>query len=740
MQLKLFCLSITVSLLSFTSYSIEIPKNDSINFTDSIENLEVKELPNITIIPQKKNNNDILNELPGSGTYINELELKKLSIISGNEVFKRVTGLNVVDEEGVGLRVNIGIRGLDPDRSSGVLMLEDGIPIQLNPYGEPEMYYTPAMERMKAIEVVKGSGQILFGPRTIGGVINYITADAPTKGHVAKAIFKGGIGGLFSSYIDYGIGKGNANFRVNYLHKQASKLGTLNFMVDDFNAKLKLKLGKKSVLGFKVQLYNEKSNSTYVGLTTPMFNNGEKYTIIAPDDLLKIKRFSIAATHKHFFNNNLNITNVGYAYNISRDWRRQGFSYSKSASNQTGKIFGDTTVANGAIYMLNETGFRNRTFWVYGLESKIDYTYQIKKVAGNLQIGIRGLYENALDQEKKGNSPTAKSGQIQAEEFRPGWAISGYIENKFTFLNKINITTGIRVENYQYKREIRMYKNTSGQYRDTNIVAKNKVFAFIPGISISYQPKNNITLFTGVHRGFSPPGLKNSISATGEILKLEPQLSWNFEIGTRSEFYKGVNFECTIYYTDFQKQVIPVSESSGGSGAGFINAGRTKHYGVESGVSINFGEIFNKKYDPYFNINTTYNRAKLSSDRIKIINTDTININGYDLPYAPKIFLSAIVGLQTPFGLNVQTVFNYTGKQFTDEINSTTAAANGRTGQMPAFFTMDASISYIIPKAHTTIGMSFKNITNSQHIVSRRPQGIKAATPFYVGGTLEFYL
>ncbi|MBK9330025.1 MAG: TonB-dependent receptor [Sphingobacteriales bacterium] len=731
----------TVSLLFIVLFSVHantISATDSLTSSDTLEVLTTQELPNITIIPQKKSNNDILNELPGSGAFINEVELKKLSVISGNEVFKRVAGLNVVDEEGSGLRVNIGIRGLDPDRSSGVLMLEDGIPIQLNPYGEPEMYYTPAMERMSSIEVVKGSGQILFGPRTIGGVINYITADAPVKGHVGKASFKGGSGRLFSSYIDYGVGKGNANFRVNYLHKQATRLGTLKFNVDDFNAKLKLKLGKKSVLGFKGQLYNEKSNSTYVGLTTPMFENDDKYTIVAPDDLLKIKRFSVSATHKHFFNTHLNITNVGYAYTITRDWRRQGFSYSKSAGNQTGSIFGDTTVANGAIYMLNETGFRNRTFWVYGLESKIDYRYNIKRVEGNLQAGIRGLYENALDQEKKGNSPKAVTGQIQAEEFRPGWAISGYIENKFTFLKKITITAGVRLESYNYKREIRMYKNAAGQYRDTNIVAKNRVFAFIPGVSISYNPKEKMTIFAGVHRGFSPPGLKNSISASGEILKLEPQLSWNFEVGTRSEFYKGLNMELTVYYIDFQKQVIPVSESSGGTGTGFINAGRTKHYGLESGLSINFGEMFNKKYDPYFNINTTYNVAKLSSDRFKKINADTVNINGYDLPYAPRIFLSAVAGLLTPFGLNLQMVFNYTGKQFTDEIETITPTANGRAGQIPAYFTMDAAVSYIIPKAHTTIGMNFKNITNSQHIVSRRPQGIKVANPFYIGGTLEF--
>jgi TonB family protein len=91
----------------------------------------------------------------------------------------RARRLNVASEDGMGLRLNIGVRGLDPNRSRKVLVLEDGMPVSLNPYGSPELYYTPPIERMDRVEVVRGSGQILWGPQTIGGVINYITRDPP---------------------------------------------------------------------------------------------------------------------------------------------------------------------------------------------------------------------------------------------------------------------------------------------------------------------------------------------------------------------------------------------------------------------------------------------------------------------------------------------------------------------------------------------------------------------------------
>ncbi len=152
------------------------------------DSLRVFQIPQIDIISQR---DGIFGRLPGSADYLNEVQLQRLAPLTGNEILRKVTGIHVVDEEGAGLRMNLGIRGLDPDRSRGVLILEDGIPVALNPYGEPEMYYTPSIDRMAGIEIVKGSGQILFGPQTIGGVINYITQDPPEKSQTKLRVIGG---------------------------------------------------------------------------------------------------------------------------------------------------------------------------------------------------------------------------------------------------------------------------------------------------------------------------------------------------------------------------------------------------------------------------------------------------------------------------------------------------------------------------------------------------------------------
>jgi Fe(3+) dicitrate transport protein len=190
-------------------------------------------MPHVNVIADRKG---IFEKVPGSLTYISQEHIRQINPVSGNEVLRRSPGVHVVDEEGLGLRANIGIRGLDPDRSRSVLILEDGIPVALAPYGEPELYFTPSIERMAGVEILKGSGSILYGPQTIGGVINYITADPPLT-PTTTATLRGAQGGYFTSLLTYGNTSGNTGYQVNYLRKQADSIGISNFKINDLTAR-----------------------------------------------------------------------------------------------------------------------------------------------------------------------------------------------------------------------------------------------------------------------------------------------------------------------------------------------------------------------------------------------------------------------------------------------------------------------------------------------------------------------
>ncbi len=121
-----------------------------------------------------------LTEVPGSIDRIDARTLDAARVFNFSEALRKLPGVNVRDEEGFGLRPNIGIRGTNPTRSTKVLLLEDGIPLAYAPYGDNASYYHPPIERYESIEVLKGSSQIAYGPQTIAGVINYLTPN-PTQ-------------------------------------------------------------------------------------------------------------------------------------------------------------------------------------------------------------------------------------------------------------------------------------------------------------------------------------------------------------------------------------------------------------------------------------------------------------------------------------------------------------------------------------------------------------------------------
>jgi Fe(3+) dicitrate transport protein len=693
------------------------PENLDGSVTDSLT--KIFDFPQIDIVGRKPS---LLNRIPGSATIISHSSLNNIKPLSGNEMLREVTGINVVDEEGVGLRANIGIRGLDPDRSRTVLIMEDGIPVALAPYGEPEMYYTPAIDRMKSVEVLKGSGSILYGPQTIGGVINFITNDPPLNSDFSLGVRTGG-NGYLSGQAGYGTTIDNVGFRIGMLHKQADKIGITKFDINDITAKIKFRTDTKSHIGIKLSLYDEISNSTYVGLTQSMYDNEEYFTVIAPNDELEIRRYAASLTYDYFFSENIFLRTSIYGYTTTRNWLRQDFSRTP-ISNTTGIIFGDTTIANGAIYMANSTGNRNRRFEVAGVEPRIHLNYSFGEFKNELEGGFRLHYEKAFEQRIDGNSANAKSGDIRQDEIRTGYAASLFAQNRIFLNNNLTIIPGLRLENFNYERDIFRIN-----YSDTSITNNDYTFAALPGIGINYNLDEVSSIFAGVHRGYAPPRIKDAISNGGEALQLEAELSWNYEVGFRADVLSFLFIEMTGFMLDFSNQIIPVSESSGGSGTGLVNGGETMHIGVEGGIRFDFNQLIETSQEISIGANATYSKSTYSSNRFITVNDKSINIKNNKLPYAPEFTFSGLLNYHSPAGFGIHFTATYVGKQFTDQLNTVEPTADGQAGLMPSFSVIDVGGSYLIPDLGSSLFVSVKNLFDERYIASRRPQGIKVGIP-----------
>lgn len=690
----------------------------------------------------------ILRYLPGSAKSLSAEELKATSPLSGNEMLRQITGVHVVEEEGAGLRVNIGVRGLDPDRSRNVLVLEDGIPVALGPYGEPEMYYTPSIDRMRGVEVLKGSGSILYGPQTIGGVINYITSDPPSESKGFASV-SGGEGGYFTGRLSYGNTFGNTGFQIGYLRRQAESLGTAAFGLNEINSKLRFQASPRSNVMIKIGVYDEESNSTYVGLTQAMYNNREgDYLRLAPDDNLDIRRYSIGIRHDFMISDRLLLNTTAYGYTTTRNWKRQDFTGNPGAGNLTGVVWGDESLPGGAIFMRNGTGNRNRQFEVAGLEPRVRYRFQTGGTDNVLDGGVRILYERAFEQRVNGTNADAVSGVLHNDEIRTGYALSSWVQNRFITGERLSFTAGLRTEMLDYERHILRSKSIDVNFRNRTYTS-----SIIPGAGVNYNVNNDNGLFAGVHKGFAPPRIKDAISSDGVDQELKAENSWNYELGARTDFFDLVGLDVTAFFMDFSNQVIPVSESSGGAGSGYINGGRTSHRGIETELGLNISGMAGIPGNLSVNLNTTFVESVFSGDRFVVqkIASDTgekvyVNIKGNKTPYAPGIIASGFIHYDNTSGFGFRLMGQYTGRQYTDVLNTgdtgdwllvamddpgheyIQATANGRLGELPQFFIMNVSAWYDIGNS-LRLNLGIKNMLDERYIVSRRPQGIRAGLP-----------
>ena len=669
---------------------------------------------------------DLRTSIPGSLHLITKEDLIASKPIDANEVLRRVPGVNLREDSGpVAMRLNIGMRGLNPNRSRKVLMLEDGIPIALAPYGEPDMYYSPPIERMSRVEILKGSGQIAHGPQTIGGLVNFVTPEPPSKFH-GDLNLEGGHRGLFVGQASLGGSNRDQSLGwiANYLHKQGDGWRQFYYDIEDVQTKFSLKPNDRHTIALKAGLYDEVSNSTYLGLTTPMYEANPNQNPV-PSDTLDVERISSSLSHSFTISPNAVLSSTAFLYTTKRFWGRQDFDRSDRGRDYLG-IAGDQSVLGGAIYLRNSSGNRNRLFNVYGAQTN----YGLKHSYGNLNMGVRYIYEKAHDRRVNGDHFNSRTGIIRDDEFRYGRAFAGYIQNRFLIGSRVTLTPGVRFVHYNQERHITR-KRVSGEPTNVDIRKDNGVTTAIPGLGFSVRAHDDVTFFTGVHRGFAPPGTKIAITSSGENLDLDSELSWNYEAGIRLAGQRAVSGEFTFFRMDFSNQIISSAES-GGATTTVTNGGATLHQGFESSVKVHWNRLADiAGWSLYTDVRHMYlPAAEFTKNEL---------YGGNRLPYAPKQTFGVIFGAKQYGGLSFQLDLNAVAEQFGDNRETLAPSVDGTVGQLPSYQVANLAIGYEIRRERWMFEPYFtiKNVFDETYISSRAPQGIQPGLFRQVNGGLR---
>lgn len=679
-------------------------------------------LPGLSIIGSM----DQRARIPGSAQRIDAALLRQSRVLSTNEALRKISGIIVRDEEGLGLRPNIGIRGLNPTRSSKTLLLEDGVPVTLAPYGDNAAYYHPPVGRMESIEVLKGAGQILYGPQTVGGVINYITPGLPARSG-GQLRMSGGSNEFASGYLRASSvnAEGGATLDLGRWRGVGARANTSSD-VADATLKLFVPLVRNQRLIAKTNVFREGSQVTYSGLTESEWATDPRQNPFR-NDRFDIVRVGGSVAHEwHSGPRKLNTT--VYAHDISRDWWRQSSNSSQRPN--------DAADANcGGIVNL-ESGCGNegrlRRFQVMGIEPRYSQPLLLGALAGTLDLGARVHREVQLRRQLNGAAHDSRSGVTAEDNRRDTDALAAFVQSRIG-TDRWSLTPGLRVEHIRIGRTNRLA--VSGN--PAGVSGSTTLTELIPGLGATLRLNDGLDVFAGAHRGFSPPRNEDIISnSTGGVVELSPERSWNYELGARWAPAANWSLDATAFRMDFENQVVPAAVA-GGSGATLTSAGRTLHQGLELDLRGEFSE--RGGLVPFLSVAATWLPvARYEGTRFAFIGVgggDVVNkvyaeqnaagtrsavsVSGNRLPYAPETMLTTTLGLRHRTGVDLSVEAVRIGAQFGDAANTRITVADGQQGLLPANTIWNASLNWRPSTLGVTVFASVKNAANALVIVDR---------------------
>lgn len=696
-------------------------------------------------------------KIGGSATFISKEELEKFSYTDVNRTLRLVPGVQLQEEDGYGLRPNIGIRGSGNDRNNKIVIMEDGVLMAPAPYAAPAAYYFPFMGRIEAVEVVKGPAAIKYGPSTIAGAINLFSTSIPENkdgrlsgslkilgGEDSTLRVHGYAGGWtpMSGAWDVGILAETLQDRTDGF-KELDGGGDTGYRVQDYLGKLAFRSTAQSGLRhsfeFKVQHSDEVSDETYLGLTVADFaaTPYRRYAASQVDEMT-VEHLTLQASHRVDFTNDLNLTTTAYYNETQRAWYKindarlgggPGWTSISAILNDPATNAAQLAVLKGAA---GEIRVRNnsREYYSAGIQSVLGSSFLTGDIVHYLEFSVR-YHEDEEDRLQNDDIYTMAGGVMTltargapgSQDNRVGdaKAWSFFVQDTIDW-GKFTVTPGLRYETIKLRQ-------TRWSLADPNrtgptTVAENAVDVVIPGIGAVYYINDDWQLVGGVHRGFASPGPGSTSDAEKSV---------NYEAGFR--YGAGaVSFETIGFFNDYSNLLGTCTASTGGGctiGAQF-DGGKVDVKGIELTAGYDAAGLLGTSFSVPLAVVYTYTDAKFKTSFASGFGPWGAVTAGDELPYVPKHALTLSAGLEGE-GWRTSLIANYAGQ---------TRSAAGR-GTIPVNRRIDERIVLdFSAEAEIVPGVSLigivENLTDEVYNVAFDPAGARPGKPRSILGGVRF--
>lgn len=744
-------LPLLVTLMPLSVYSqvqSTVQKEQKNTMTDSVYNIKEVVVRSNQMLGSKFE----AQNRTGSAYYVSPKELGKFGYTDINRMLKSVPGVNVYEEDGFGLRPNISLRGTKAERSERISLMEDGVLAAPAPYSAPAAYYFPNAGRMYAIEVLKGSSQVQYGPFTTGGAINMVSTPIPTK-FSAKLNASYGSYNTLKTYASIGNSFKYTGFLVEYLRYQSDGFRKdepnertgfkRNDLLVKFSAQTNNEQGLNHIFELKFGFANETSDETYLGLSESDFAKRPYYRYAgAQKDNLITRHTQWVGTYLIEANNKLKITTNFYYNFFFRNWYklnevRAGYTKNERrsieavlADPETNKDYFDIVTGEkdylGAALMLRAN---HRMYHSRGIQTKGEYRTMLGGGYLTAELGLR-YHADSEDRYQQDDAYSMQHGRMNlflkglpgsnANRITTAHAWSGYWLGKWS-KGIVTLTAGMRYENVELlnRNYTKEDPRRTGKIR---IEIPNHARALLPGLGFNIKALPILSIFGGIHKGFAPP------SAT---LYQKPESSVNVETGMRLTT-KTMKFEAIAFNNKYSNMLGSDLAAQGGQGTlEQFNVGKA----VVNGLEVMFQYLPFPKHFAFqmpIQLSYTYTNTKMKNE-FESSAWGYVHY-GDEIPYIYKHAFNAQISLEHK---RVEANF---GARYNGDMRTT--PGQGRIAELekiPAHVILDASLKVHVNK-YLTFSLNAINLTNKKYLASRHPSGLRAGHPLGVYGGFRLQL
>ncbi|WP_428742697.1 TonB-dependent receptor family protein [Tenacibaculum sp.] len=615
---------------------------------------------------------------------------------NARQIYSQVAGLNIFQNDDAGLQLNIGGRGLDPNRTSNFNTRQNGYDISADVLGYPESYYTPPAEALNEIQIIRGAASLQYGTQ-FGGLVNFVMKK-PNPNKPLEIITRNTLGSnnLFTNFTSVGGTKGKVSYYGYYNYKQGDGFRpNSEFASKNAFAHLGYQLSDKTKLEAEITYLNYLAQQAG-GLTDTMFLE-DPFQSNRSRNWFEVNWWLYNFKILHDFSEKTKLSISLSGLDASRKAIGYRGNYKDSQSNPVSDLdVQDPRTGEYEIRDLVVGKFKN-----WSLEARLLSEYSLFNRENIFLIGAKYYKANNTSRQGAGTRGidadfnfVTTDDYISSSFTLPNENIAVFGENIFKFSDKFSVTPGFRVEyiNTQsdgvytivnYDSAGNPLPNNNNEFEDNRI--KERSFVLL-GLGASYKPNGNAEFYANVSQNYRSVTFSDIRTVSPTFLvdeNIKDSKGFTADFGIRGQYKKYLSYDVSTFGLFYNNRIGIVLESNGPNKGDRLrtNIGDAFIYGVESLIDFNMLNILNIENNNY-SFNMFSNLSLIDSEYTK---SKKSGVEGNKVEFIPNINFKT--GIRFGYkNLLSSLQYSYLSKQYTDATNS--------AADIPSYDIVDFSLSY----------------------------------------------